>query len=396
VADGSTDGPAFDGTPRLDLTPFDDSIPDDAVRDTRSADLGPPATFVVKAGQAIQPFVDGAKPGDTILLEPGVYKPSAIAEAMLVLRPGKNGLTIRGGGKGPEEVVLDGNQQVLHVVYLDQGIGRGTLIENLTVTGGHAHPGKLFPNGLTPTLRPEISLSDDFYHDGAGFMLFRAAPTIRGCRVIANDAERCGGGVSVFAYGSTGFPAVGPLLEGNVISDNVIGNGTGGGVDVYNSANAALVNCLLVGNNGWGAVAVLDDSTASFENVTIADSKSYAIAGSLTATLTIKHSIIANNLGEALHFDSLSKIAVSHSSFWQNDSSPTPPGVGVIAADPLFTSGPRGKYYLSQKAAGQAATSACVDTGSLTAAALKLGGRTTRSDGAGDSGLVDLGFHYPP
>lgn len=361
-----------------------------------SADLGGPATHTVKVGQPIQPVVDLAKPGDTILLAPGVHSPGAIAEAMVVVRPGKDGITIRGGGKSPEETVLDGKQQVLHVLYLDEGISRKTVIENLTVTGGYAHPGKLFPGGLTPTLRPEVGLSDDFYHDGAGFMLFRAGPTIRNCRAVANDAERCGGGVSVFAYASVGFPAVGPLLEGMVIADNVIGNGTGGGVDVYNGANAAIVNTLISGNNGWGAVAVLDGSTASLENVTIADSKSYAIAGSLLASVTIKHSIIAHSVDEALHFDAGAKLAVSHSCFFKNGGVPAPAGVGVLTADPLFVPGPRGKHYLGQKPAGQGATSPCVDAGATTAAALQLGSRTTRTDGASDTGIVDLGYHYPP
>jgi hypothetical protein len=385
------------GAPALELGPPAGDVATPSVDLGKpTADLGGPATHTVKVGQAIQPFLDAAKPGDTILLAPGVHTPTAIAEAMLVVRAAKDGITIRGGGKSPEETVLDGKKQVLHVVFLDEGISRKTVIENLTVTGGYAHPGKLFPGGLTPTLRPEVGLSDDFYHDGAGFMLFRAGPTLRSCRAVANDAERCGGGVSVFAYASVGFPAVGPLLEGTVIADNVIGSGTGGGVDVYNGANATIVNTLISGNNGWGAVAVLDGSTASFENVTIADSKSYAIAGSLSANVTITHSIIAHSVDEALHFDLGAKLAVSHSCFFQNGGVPAPTGVAVLTADPLFTAGPRGKHYLSQKAAGQTATSPCVDAGALPAAALQLAGQTTRTDGAGDSGLVDLGYHYPP
>jgi hypothetical protein len=64
-----------------------------------------------------------------------------------------------------------------------------------------------------------------------------------------------------------------------------------------------------------------------------------------------------------------------------------------IDDDPLFVSGPLGDYYLSQIAAGQAADSPCVDTGSDTAANLGLDTRTTRTDHIGDSGTVDMGYH---
>jgi hypothetical protein len=66
-----------------------------------------------------------------------------------------------------------------------------------------------------------------------------------------------------------------------------------------------------------------------------------------------------------------------------------------IDADPLFVRGPLGRYYLSQIAAGQAADSPCVDAGSDTAANLGLDGLSTRTDGIGDEGVVDMGYHAP-
>jgi hypothetical protein len=72
------------------------------------------------------------------------------------------------------------------------------------------------------------------------------------------------------------------------------------------------------------------------------------------------------------------------------------PGVrGNISADPLFVTGPKGDAYLSQTAAGQAANSPAVDSGSATAASLGETG-TTRTDGVTDSATVDMGYHYPP
>ncbi|RJP74933.1 MAG: T9SS C-terminal target domain-containing protein [Candidatus Zixiibacteriota bacterium] len=68
------------------------------------------------------------------------------------------------------------------------------------------------------------------------------------------------------------------------------------------------------------------------------------------------------------------------------------PGLGNIAADPLFTAGPGGDFYLSQWEAGQPQQSPCVDGGDP--ASWLLPG-TTRTDGLPDLGVVDMGYHYP-
>jgi len=70
-------------------------------------------------------------------------------------------------------------------------------------------------------------------------------------------------------------------------------------------------------------------------------------------------------------------------------------GVGNIGADPLFVPGPGGCFYLSQISAGQAVNSPSVDAGGETAGNLDLDTLTTRSDEIADSGIVDMGYHYP-
>lgn len=72
------------------------------------------------------------------------------------------------------------------------------------------------------------------------------------------------------------------------------------------------------------------------------------------------------------------------------------PETGNINADPLFVSGPRGDYYLSQESAGQGSDSPCVDAGSNTAENLGLNDKTTRTDSVTDAGTVDMGYHYQP
>ena len=71
-------------------------------------------------------------------------------------------------------------------------------------------------------------------------------------------------------------------------------------------------------------------------------------------------------------------------------------GDGNLDADPLFAPGPLGYLYLSQTTAGQPLDSQCVDAGSDLAANLGLEVLTTRTDLVTDSGIVNLGYHYPP
>ena len=69
---------------------------------------------------------------------------------------------------------------------------------------------------------------------------------------------------------------------------------------------------------------------------------------------------------------------------------------GCITDNPLFVTGPRGKYYLSQTAAGQPLDSPCVSVSTEPIAGTPLEGTTTRTDGVADTGDIDVGFHYQP
>ncbi|MEW6359276.1 MAG: right-handed parallel beta-helix repeat-containing protein [Planctomycetota bacterium] len=357
----------------------------------------PTAALEVRPGESIQAAVDAANPGETVLIHPGTYRPARPGEAMIVFKAEKNGVTLRGAGQSPAEVVIDAGRQALHVIFFDQGIDRSTVVENLTITGGYAFPGKLLPSNYKPVLRPEIDTFDnDFYHDGAGLMLFLSSPTIRNCRIINNGAKRCGGGISVFCPSEAAFPAQGPLIFGNEIRNNTVDEGTGGGVDVYFRAKADIVNNLFVGNKGWGgAVAVLDEGSAALRFNTIAGNYGSVsgLAMHATATVKLENTIFANNLDGA-PVELPGKIAYANCCFWNNAEAWEPPASkGHILADPLFAKGPLGEYYLSHTSAGQAANSPCIDAGSGPSSS-EVSDRTTRSDGGKDAGNADIGYHY--
>jgi len=63
-------------------------------------------------------------------------------------------------------------------------------------------------------------------------------------------------------------------------------------------------------------------------------------------------------------------------------------GEGIIHDDPMFVSGPLGNFYLHP-------LSPCIDAGSRTAEEAGLSNRTTQADGTPDTGIVDMGYHYP-
>jgi nitrous oxidase accessory protein NosD len=73
------------------------------------------------------------------------------------------------------------------------------------------------------------------------------------------------------------------------------------------------------------------------------------------------------------------------------------PGDNDFSLDPLFVSVDsikNGNYFLSQQDSGQDSNSPSVDAGNKDAAGLGLGSYTTRTDKAGDTGIVDMGYHY--
>ena len=68
-----------------------------------------------------------------------------------------------------------------------------------------------------------------------------------------------------------------------------------------------------------------------------------------------------------------------------------------VFLDPLFETGPRGDFYLSHDGVGeQTEDSPCIDTGTGLPSDYSMAGKTTRTDGVADSGIVDMGYHYAP
>ncbi|MFA5119391.1 MAG: right-handed parallel beta-helix repeat-containing protein, partial [Candidatus Omnitrophota bacterium] len=188
------------------------------------------------------------------------------------------------------------------------------------------------------------------------------------------------------------------------IENNVITGNNSYGIRLRNTlGQASIKNNLIVDNDIFGIGGDGKDKPTILNN-TIKDNGSWGIAfssgsssyGSYIAPV-IKNNIITGQSIE-IHFEnSAATPVIDYNDVFSSTSSYSGCSAGAhdINADPFFTIGnPKGDYYLSQIPAGQAVTSACVDSGSDTSASQGLDEMTTRTDDYSDTGTVDMGYHY--
>ncbi|MBN2209464.1 MAG: right-handed parallel beta-helix repeat-containing protein [Candidatus Coatesbacteria bacterium] len=178
-----------------------------------------------------------------------------------------------------------------------------------------------------------------------------------------------------------------PVLSNCVISENS-GNDDSSGV--YCDASTAVFHNCLIARNGircfGGSLEVVD--------CTIADNLA-AIWGLEGASIDVVDSILWGN-GDEVLLSGESSLAMNYSCIEGGVSHlPVSGGEGVIDLDPCFAATSNGDYFLSSIQAGQPQQSPCIDAGSTASEARNLAKLTTRTDGEPDSGVVDMGYHYP-
>ena len=185
--------------------------------------------------------------------------------------------------------------------------------------------------------------------------------------------------------------------------------GYGGGlISAY--SEPVIDNSLFVGNYAYysgGGVLNHIFADATISNSTFSDNVSFygagAVSNNVFSTAEITDSILWDDysvLGSYYELENggpYTYFYVSYSDVMIPGSTVPYYGYGNINDDPLFATGSGGAvandFFLSQTAAGEIADSPCVDAGSDTAANLGLDDKTTRTDGAPDAGVVDMGFH---
>jgi hypothetical protein len=222
---------------------------------------------------------------------------------------------------------------------------------------------------------------DAYYGNGAGLF----------CWLGGNIADYSGGGVYLRDVNTAS-------LVNNLITNNEAGR-DGGGVSANWFTRSVISNCTFAGNDATGNFG--EPNNSGFGG---------GLYNSYESNSVITDSIFWNNfalkgdailVGTDFRFDKRpSTVTISYSdigqaSIWVDDESTLNWGDGNIEADPLFTQGPRGGYYLSQIGAGQTENSPAVDAGSDYASYVGMVGYTTRTDEILDAGRVDMGYHHP-
>jgi hypothetical protein len=276
----------------------------------------------------IREAVDNANPGDTIRVAEGTYTENLTID-------GKT-LTLRGGYtiSGTQwltdtgETVIDGNGAdrtfLIH--------GNNSMLESLTITGGHTPDGECWGGGVWVT-------------DGN--------VTIRDSLITGNWADCSGAGVEV---NSDWGPAHLTLVD-SIVFDNQSG-GECGGVSVWHTG-AHLTNTLIISNTGGNGSALrVEDSDVTIQNCTVADNQGgvainvYDTDGQPDA-LTLRNTIAWGNT------DSNLACTVQTCTVTYSDVGGGWPGVDNINADPQFADRTNGDYHLLP-------WSPCIDAGTAT------------------------------
>ena len=397
----------------------------------------------------IQAAIDAADPWDDIIVQKGTYNENiAIDKGVNLI--GVGWPTIDGGSK-------EGDINTIIIPYLGdragrvegfiiKGGGKGSMghgidiwdsaptIVNNKITGNQ-HNGIGTHGSKMLTHKTKI-FNNDIYDNTIGIGNGRGSEShIYNNRIYNNR---------IVGVGSRGFST--PVIEGNYIYGNHIGVGCREvsfphikgnhifdnvcGITIspvstikrFTGEGIIIIKNNLIFNNLQCGVSITSRNLSKviISNNTI-DSNNHQYgqkdrggglvfgwpySGSFTAV--VDNNIVTNNVtgGIVNHtgtelFPARGAIIINnHNNVWNN----TKDYVGCTNGDKDFSQNPQfislaseknGGYFLTQQTSGQDSNSPCVDAGSNTATKLGLGNSTTRTDKKGDSGIVDIGYHYP-
>ncbi len=365
----------------------------------------------------------------TIHVAAGTYALSANGEHFPLIMKGWISLV----GEDDETTTLDAEGGAYHVILCDDV--DGVTIEGFTITGGNADGsvvaeacgGGIYCYKCSPTIQNNTitgnfavsggggilsydycsatitnnTISTNSATTGGGIFCWLSSPLISNNTISTNSATR-GGGISCMTHAS-------PTIDNNTITDNSADTG-GGGISFSIESSPAISNNTITGNsageNGGGiwcfhlcaptifnnaitgndagedgaGICCLEESSPIISNNTIAFNSATLDGGgiySLDSSPSIFDCIIWDN------GDDLYDCSATYCCIEDRDR-----GWGNIHDDPLFVTGPNGDYYLDRD-------SPCIDAGSRSADEAGMAKYTTQAKGTPDTGVVDMGFHYP-
>ena len=324
-------------------------------------------TAVKTIHEALTRFQPGPDNPVKIQLAPGTYSPSTTGERFPIPLIGH--LTI--SGSDPVNTILDAEATAPVIIGFDT---EDAYLNRVTIRGGNAST--------------ELSGVGQTIHRvdrGGGLMLLNTSAHVTDCIITENQSDDKGGGVFIRHCNWNDQKSF--------------------------QTETSLINCLIANNyseKNAGGVSVYyseDNGHVTMQHCTITSNETGFVTAGMEvkkSRLTMENSIIWGN--QETGYDDYVSVFCTPQLTFSDIRSDVVSGSDLIDLDPLFVQGLFGDYYLSQPVAGDTAKSPCVDAGSMAAAECvydvpqgeaDFSRGATRKDMVTDSGIVDMGFHYP-
>ncbi|MEO0073149.1 MAG: right-handed parallel beta-helix repeat-containing protein [candidate division WOR-3 bacterium] len=401
--------------------------------------LVPDSVATIQAGLNIARF------GDTVLVRPGTYNENLVWPSIdgikLISEAGPAGTIVDGGGSGTclvmNTTTLTRATEVRGFTF-QKGAGGIVCAGSATIAGNRVTRCQgtgiylsSYSPGFSPLVigneidgcvkevlwsfgggvyvdapagaRPEICynyIHDDTCRNGPwnyGGGIYCEAEALIYQNTIVRNVLTSDTGTSCRAYGAGIFVDMErkPLIFANLIAGNRCETDAwkyGAGIHLYLGAKPVIIGNTIAGNVCTGPHMW---------------SNGGGIYSDMRCTSYVKNNIITGNQatsgsGVYNYTTTQNGLVISlYNNYYNNTLVGCSMGPGDITSNPLFVSGPRGGYYLSQTVAGQPQTSPCVDAGDTLepVAGLNLDSLlhswTTRTDSVCDIGRLDMGYHYP-
>jgi predicted outer membrane repeat protein len=270
----------------------------------------------------IQPAINAAVDGDTIIVAPGTY----IGEGNRDIDFLSKAITVRSTDPNDPNIVAatiidcNGSKEDLHRgFYFHSGEGQNSVLDGFTITNGCAYKGGAIwcrysssPTIINCIIRGNTSpyeyVPDPFLpivilQDGGGIYCFESSPIIKKCYFIENTAT-AGGGAIFSGDGNA-------IVDNCVIQSNRAGI-SGGAIELFGD-NMSIHNCIITGNSagyvyhisgGGGAIYCggFYDSTPTISNCTIIGNRTDCYGGGILRVdrsyITVSNSVIWDNYAQ--------------------------------------------------------------------------------------------------
>lgn len=326
--------------------------------------------FVPSQYATIQEAIQAAQPDDIVEIADGVYS-----------GPGNYNMDFDGkaitvqSANGPTNCIVEILGENSRGFLFNSSETDSSVLKGITITGGsfeYGSGGAISCIGASPTIT-ECIFTNNFALFGGGIHLENSDAVISHCRFYNNVADAAG------ALGADG-----------------------GGADCYLGGVPTFFNCLFVNNSAksFGGGLSMDTCDVHIINCTFTANECDIGAGvcGRSSDPVITNTIVSGNPIEEVFFAPgnpiISYTCITRDNLW--------PGDGNINIDPILVEGPLGPGYLGAVSTGHGLDSPCLDSGSQNAAdqcsgvpLICLDEMTSLIDETPDSGIVNMGYHFP-